>query len=101
MKWRRPKVSEKYPDMMPQVAICGFWLRNQNVVKFPQGKSSLSQKMFTCCLREKSLRDRHPLCGKMGTQKLLNVPLYPRGAPREDHVVRFLHGVARVGHEML
>ena len=25
---------------------------------------------------EKSLRDRHPVCGKMDTQKLLNVPLY-------------------------
>jgi hypothetical protein len=40
VEWRRPKVLEKSPDIMPQVANFGIWLRGKNVVSPTIGEIS-------------------------------------------------------------
>ena len=58
--------------VIPPMANFGLLAEGANVMS-PIGKFPLSQKMFTF-LRE--IQDRHIICGKMNTQKLLNVPLH-------------------------
>ena len=75
MKWKRPKVLEKTPGVIPEVANF-LLLSEEPKFREPHGGNLLYPRNGSLSF-EKSLTDRHPICGKMDTQKLLNVPRYP------------------------
>ena len=72
-------------DGIPQVAT--FWLLAEGPkCREPHGGNLLYPRKFPLSF-VKSRRDRHPICGKMDTQTLLNLPLHsaapalpPRGS---------------------
>ena len=83
------KTAESFREIsfgaIPQVSNFGFLAEGPKCPGPHRGKNLLYTRKCSRCF-EKSPRDRHPICGKMETPKLLNVPLHSScGHARPDN----------------
>ena len=76
---RGAKGSEKARDVFCKTANFGFLPEGQKCREPQKGKAPPPQKKMFACLG-KSKRGRRPICGKIDTPKLLNVPPQSRPA---------------------